>query len=289
MYWRRLIALGVAFLVALVAIGGGVAFFAVLRTSHPKAYGLSLGAFLGAFFAFLFVRLGDALTIMYKRKEKHLGALVILQHRLTYLLVIVDDNIWLAEGFLKTVSTDVGHRGEVKASGNRLSPLPVDEDLPTDLTNLDLINDLLSFNVHLRKMNESMASITRQYDRAVAAVEGRAVSRDDLDVYRTNVSSVLQAMGILCQHLKGIHAQTIDLLTKTRLLSRASTLLGWIMRNVTQVHYPRNFDTEVSEERAKVLAELERSRQQSHQRLMMIEGTKGTTSEEASSSSTTQS
>src|SRR4051812_269798 len=95
---------GFAIGVILVAIIGAIAassvtwiFWDAWKGSDRDAFRALLGAFAGAFFAFLFVRFGDGLKKVYERKEKHHTSLVRLQHYFNECLSITADNEFIAD------------------------------------------------------------------------------------------------------------------------------------------------------------------------------------------------
>src|SRR5215203_916978 len=144
----------------------------VAVAAAPQGFLLVAGPFFGASFAFIFIRVGDAIKRYYDRRFKNHDSLVHLEHYLNDVAARIDENIYLADGFIKVVSTSVVESGTISASGNRLTSIPFDRELLLGLTNLDLINDLFSFQIGIRKLNDTTESLARKYDRAASSLEG---------------------------------------------------------------------------------------------------------------------
>lgn len=96
-------------------------------------------AFAGAFFAFLFLRLAEFLSKVYQRQVKHYNSLVILETQLNELGGIIHDNIYLIPFFRNAITS-----GNIYFS--KLRQLPIDRSHYENLHDIDLINDLFSFN-----------------------------------------------------------------------------------------------------------------------------------------------
>src|SRR5258706_13707472 len=131
-----LLAVIVAFVVA-ISLGVFVDLFWAPDNKPSEAF---RGAFLGAFFAFLFVRLGDALTKIHERRAKARNGLVALEHRFLEILNEVHDGLYI---FQKLAEFQVALRSSppVPIFMNRLGTLSRVGDLQP-LGNIDLINEL---------------------------------------------------------------------------------------------------------------------------------------------------
>jgi hypothetical protein len=91
------------------------------------------GAFMGALFAFIFVRLGDALTRIYQRLTKNQTALVRLQHHLNDSLNLISDDIYIIDLYLKIFDGYGPDIEEPRIFGNELHALPVDKEKDKDI------------------------------------------------------------------------------------------------------------------------------------------------------------
>ncbi len=115
-----------------------------------------VASFAGAFFAFLFLRVGEILEKYYQRQVKHFNALVSMEIYLDELYTIAHDNIYLLPVFRSTINS-----GNTFASV--LRPLPVRRDYYEELHDIKLINDLYKLNYDLRRINDDLESVNDWY------------------------------------------------------------------------------------------------------------------------------
>jgi hypothetical protein len=262
-----LLALGV---VALVITAVAVTLASMLRHTDSRLSGILLAAFMGAFCSFLFVRLGEALTRLYQRQQRNQRALVILQHRLNYSLVIADDNIWLVDLFLKNVSPSIDKGEAIRASADRLNLFRVDEELLVDLVNIDLINELFALNVTLHKANDSIDTMERLYQSTLEPVRTGSLDQATALMYTQNMERILPQMKLLRSHLIETQKDLVDLLAKVRVLSRRPTVSSWILRQVVRLNYPPGFERRVVDERRRLEIEMQQSGQASQEKIERV-------------------
>jgi len=115
-----------------------------------------VASFAGAFFAFLFLRVGEILEKYYQRQVKHFNALVSMEIFFDELGTIVHDNIYLLPAFRSTINS-----GNVYASIMR--PLPIRRDYYEELHDIKLINDLYKLNYDIRRINDDLESANDWY------------------------------------------------------------------------------------------------------------------------------
>jgi len=240
----------------------------VAVAAAPQGFLLVAGPFFGASFAFIFIRVGDAIKRYYDRRFKNHDSLVHLEHYLNDVAARIDENIYLADGFIKVVSTSVVESGTISASGNRLTSIPFDRELLLGLTNLDLINDLFSFQIGIRKLNDTTESLARKYDRAASSLAG---PNPDVIAYRLNAERALEGMRFLRVALRQSYDEALVLLAKVRLLAHDLPFLAWLMQLSTRTRYTRDFERRVQVERERLKEELEQSRLESRKRIRAME------------------
>lgn len=156
---------GVIVAISAAIVAGSVTwlFWDAWKSTDLEAYRAIVGAFSGAFFAYLFVRFGDALKKVYDRKEKNHSALVRLQHLFNDCLNTTSDNVFVADGCV-SVFTDARMSSEgVPIYMNSFNQYQINTDLVVQLTNIEFLNDVFSLNVKLRKMNSSLETLDRSY------------------------------------------------------------------------------------------------------------------------------
>jgi len=241
---------------------------ALIVTAQSERFLLVLGPFFGAFFAFIFVRLGEGLKRLYDRRIKHHDALVHLEHYLNDASIRVDENRYMAEGFIEVVGRSVSQPGVVAVSGNRLSSIPLDYALLLNLTNLDLINDLFGLFVDLRKLNDSAEALMRQYDQALKSL-GRP--HQDVEEYRSNAERALHGMRALHHGFQETRSDLLLALAKVRVLARDLPFFAWLMQRFSQTRYRPDFTQHVQRELATLKAEMARSEEESTRRIRAME------------------
>src|SRR5689334_3892777 len=115
----------------LVAIGTGVA-VDVFWASDPKAPEAFRGGFIGAFFAFLFVRAGDFLSKLFERSRRNSQLLLTLQHRYVEVGETLSNNRHLLE-FWNQLAAPRSPQEGIPLWTNRLHMAEVPRDLIVEL------------------------------------------------------------------------------------------------------------------------------------------------------------
>jgi len=249
-----------------VHVGGGillgfVAFFTfrvfnlIFLDKEPSALAALYASFFGAFFAFLFIRLGEALTRIYERKAKNHTTLIELQHIHNANIVIMDDNRYMCNKLLEAF-TKVTQDGVPIIVPNKLKPVQSDFERLTRLTNLDIINDLFRFYTNVRKFNDDIESFNESYRDICADYRAKAV---DLNVYKMNIPRFLFIIKALSNFLGRMHDENLRALATLRAFSNDSTLLGQFIRLVTQDKIDARKKREIDKHLEKLQKELDES------------------------------
>jgi len=177
----------------------------------------ALGAFTGAFFAFLFIRIGEMLTKLYERQRTHYSALVKLEHIFYRYLNDISDNVSVIEEISKIKQR--ANNNPPTLSYNWLEAFIINDDILLDLANIALINEIASFNVNLRKINSDMESINGLYDEIRQAALHRLITPDsyiqNFEHYVTKLERVKAFLESLNEKSKRVLA-IIRLLLKKR-------------------------------------------------------------------------
>lgn len=163
---KRAIENAAASLIVAFAIAAGILLARLVFRSGDEALTRSLfGAFVGAFFAFLFIRVAEFLTKLYERHSRAFTALLALELRLNGIMSELSDSCYVLDNFAKTFDGIQEDDTTMPVWTSRLSEISLDRNLVIDLANIDFVNDMLSFGVDLRKHNDSIATANRTYDR----------------------------------------------------------------------------------------------------------------------------
>lgn len=181
------------------------------------------GAFLGAFLAFIFIRLGEGLTRYDEVGRKHHRALVALQFEMNDCLNIVNDNVFILESWGRVVDR-VKEKSVPPVFTSRLIPLPISREVLLDLTSLGLVNELYQMFVEFRKLNGSCDTWHRALDRIT---ESFITKQIDESTYRMNLLSLDEGARVLKAHSETLMGEIESLIAAGRvMLSRRRTVLG---------------------------------------------------------------
>jgi len=195
---------------------------------------VSLSAFMGAFFAFLFIKLAELLTKISERTNKHYNAMVKIEHRFNDYLNYISDNCFLIKNFIKALK-----KGGIYI--NRFALLPIEKDITLELLDLPLINKIFSFNTSVRKMNNSMETINSWYDEIKKAyLEGKM----NRDIYKKNSENVIKNLQDLDSFLISLEEKTKNISALVRILLKYKPFTVRIVQ-----FFSRDRSLEISEER----------------------------------------
>jgi hypothetical protein len=243
-----LLALILAFVVA-IALGVFVDLFWSADTKPTDAF---RGAFLGAFFAFLFVRFGDALTRIYDRRAKARHALIQLEHRFQDLLNRVHDNRFVCRK-LTEFQAALNSDGAAPIWMSTFCTLPLVGDLLVPLNNIDLINELMQRNVDIRKMNDTVETWQHTLNHLTDAFTGKRI---DEKTYRFNANEACVDAQMLSEYLSAIQTDLEIAYAGIRILAKKDTVLGKLIQWTTHDTYPKDFENQRSDERRLMVGEV---------------------------------
>lgn len=253
------IALVAIVLMFVCAIGVGV-MVDIFWASDAKAPDAFRGGFIGAFFAFLSIRIGELLNRLNERIRKNNVALVTLQHRYMELAGEIQDNIYLLSTWDRMMS---GLRANESYPiwTNRLSQLQIPRAEIIDLSNLDLVNDLFSINIKLRKANGTMDTFCAAYEKVRDAFIDKKMTSED---YRATLERIDQDRLLISKFLEALIEDLVAGLASIRVLLGDKTLAQKFFESVTVKHYPSNFEKrrtrEIVELKSEVAENSKRSR-----------------------------
>lgn len=205
-------------------------------------------AFAGAFFAFLFLRLAEFFTKIYKRKIKHYNSLVSLGTELNELGGIIHDNLYLIPFFRKAIL-----KGNIYF--NQLHLLQVNKSHYRHLFDIEIINELFSFNYQLRKINDDIISLTGGYSDIKNAFIAHDINKND---YLINAQITANHLATVEIFLNDLQKQCVKLLAKARLMLKKDIPLGTkIMNYFIYTSGLKISDKELNKETTKLLKEIE--------------------------------
>ncbi|HFD31682.1 MAG TPA: hypothetical protein ENJ28_03055 [Gammaproteobacteria bacterium] len=253
-------------ILAFLAVFSAEIFHKIFIEADDKFTASASAAFLGAFLAFIFVRLGDFFKSYSDRTTKSHSALIKLEHTLNGLLTTLDDNIYVIETFEKIYKdyTENEKGTYVFVWANRLHPVAKLDELILELLNIDLINELFMLNVHLRKLNESMDTINDAYAESKDALIG---GRIDPENYMANAKRIHTDLLDIKRFLMDSIEETTKSLAAVRVLARKRPLLGYLLRRIAGHKYGPTFNAKRSEEIVKLRHEMETVKSEGQERI----------------------
>ncbi len=253
-----------AITIGFIASASYVFFSEVVFNAKIKNLNTILGGFTGAFFAFLFIRLADALTRIYERKSKNRSALVRYQHIFNDYLGIYGDNIFVTDGLHDLVDKIKTKNKPLPVYINKLEEFPIDKDLPIQLTNIDLINEIFSLNVSIRKLNDTMATFDRLHDLTRTMFTEKKINPE---TYIDNILSMEKAIKDIRSFLDSLKEDLVAVTAATRILSEDDSLLGQFIIKTTKTRYASNFDELRKEEIERLNKEIFETRESSRKKI----------------------
>jgi hypothetical protein len=216
------------------------------------------GAFSGAFFAFLFLRLAEFLYRVHQRQVKHYNSLVLLETQLNELGGIIYDNIYLIPFFRNVITS-----GHIYFS--KLRQLPIDRSHYEKLHDIGLINDLFTFNYQLRKINDDIDSLADGYaDIKNAYIQNHIKDKE----YLANAQISAKLLTTLEAFLVDMENRTTQLLAKVRLMSKKDVPLGTkFLRWRIHTSGSSLKEVDIDKEAEKLLKEIEDNKTQSQKEI----------------------
>lgn len=253
-----------AFLITIIAFlfaSGFIVFSKLFLAIESEYIKSAAGAFMGAFLAFIFVRISDGFTAYYNRKEKNHSALVKYQHYLNSLLTELDDNIFLIDTFEKIFNSN---NKNIPVWGNRLKEVPIDKSLIYDLLNIDLINEIFSLNTHLNKINGSCNTINHSYGEILKAFLDKIIPLED---YLRNVDKMKKDVFDIRKFIYKEQEETKHILSVVRVLCRDYTFFSQIIRLFSKTKYTKRLTKAIKNESLVLEDEINEVQTESQERI----------------------
>lgn len=208
--------LAFALIFAFVFIFSTVIFNVIFIQPDQAFFQEGLSAFMGAFFAFLFLRLSEFLTRVYQRELKHYNSLVNLETQLNETGGIIHDNIYIVQNFQRVILS-----GNVYF--NNLHQIPMDKSHYENLYDIDLINDLFTYYYQVRKINDDVQTSVEGYQEIKSALIQHNIDKND---YMINVQSLANTLKSIEAFFVKLEKDTVVLMAKIRIKERTDKPLG---------------------------------------------------------------
>ena len=187
-------------------------------------------SFTGAFFAFLFIRIGDSFNKIYKRQVKNRNALVKIEYEGNRLLNSIYEEIFVIDEFLNTIN-EIKEEKTVVICFNHFKQLPFDRSVLLELSNIDFINKLFSFVTDLEKFNDSIETIEKLYSEHKNAFMQHLIKPD---FFIANTIELESKFIMFKKFGEQLTEETIDILSLTRVLIKEKPFLTWLMEKISK-------------------------------------------------------
>lgn len=175
----------------------------------------AIAAFMGAFFAFLFVRIGEMLTKIYARQVKNYNALVKIEYFCIEKVDTIANNIKIIDDFQSILGEALVKNLPV-VYANRLNLLKFDENILLDLSSIDFINEVLSFKVSIGRFNNDMEMLNSMCDNFQ---NGLMQGHINYQTYKVNMECLLTKMDELKKHLMAMEKKTVEIAACAKVLT----------------------------------------------------------------------
>ncbi len=153
----------IAIIAATASIVAAMTFNSVRNVSSAESF---ITAFGGAFFAYIFVKIGELTTRLSKREKLNLDTLVECEYILNDHLNRINTNINILNALIEIVKVKSPVVNYMK-----FKAVPIDKSILQNMKNLDFINDMFNYCVDLEKINEGLSLIS---DYAIKIVNDNA-------------------------------------------------------------------------------------------------------------------
>jgi len=223
------------------------------------------GAFLGAFFAFIFIRIADGLVKINNRKSKARNALIRFQHLFNYYLSSSHDSVFLIDNLMAMIDASNNDDTTPHIWTSRFAQVSIDRELIVDLDNIMLINEIMTLNDDLRKINQSLETINRTYNSISSTFLDNNI---DIMSYTINLKSMKEQCLEIRNFIENTKEELIRLLAITGMLSKNDTALGKLIKLlVLSDSYPNYIVDNLDNEIIKVKNDIETNAEKSQEKI----------------------
>jgi ABC-type transport system involved in multi-copper enzyme maturation permease subunit len=214
----------------------------------------AVAAFFGAFFAFLFIRIGDFINSYLDRINKGHNSLIKLERLLNFSLSELDNNLFVIESFEETYDKyKKKENTNIIFWQNRLTSVSVLDELLSDLLNIDLINELFTLNIHLHKLSETAEDINAAYKELKDALINKSI---DPNNYMENLAKTREHLLLIKKFFTSSISETTQALAAVRVLAKNLPLKGYLLKMRPSYHYGKQFKAKRENEQKTILREI---------------------------------
>ncbi len=217
-------------------------------------------AFAGAFFAFLFLRLADFINRKIERKERNHQALVKIERAVNEHLDALERNTYNIDQMVTQLEI-AKSKGVILITSNRPQSLFIDEKITFGLINIDLINDLFSYNQNIKRCNADLNGILNLYDFYRDALLHKSMSPES---FMLNVEKCIQHFLIIKKYMIAFQENVKKILATVRIRDQKDKLF-------IRKYHERNFKYFLEKEVEKINSEIEYFQKKSQTEIDRVE------------------
>lgn len=223
-----------------------------------------IGAFFGAFFVFLFLRISDWISRVRKGNTNHFNSLVKIERLLNRTISRLEKNILSMEGYIEALHS-------MKILIWKPISIQFNFEFADDVKNIDFINDFFPLSLDMETLNNDIVTLNSKYDENKGLfLEGKLPS----GVYEENIASCRNGMAEIVKFMKAFQEKTIILQAKARIIQKEKKYSTFLIGALPKRHYGRGFDEKLKKEIEELNSEVAIIRQESQAEIDRIRGIK---------------
>lgn len=263
---RTLIIAASTIIISFIGVFSFEIFYRLFFVGDNKLSSSMSSAFFGAFLAFIFVRIGDFFKSYTDRTKKGYSAMIKISHVLNNMLTNIDDSVYVIENFETSYKRykSADNKSHIYIWANKLQPFQDIGDLILELTNVDLINELFSMNVHIRKIADSFDTINASYSESKEAIISKQI---DLKSYVGNLDRTYENLVGIKKYLDKFKQEVIYSLAAIRVLSSTKPLINYVLQILPGYKYSKKFEFNRTQAISVLQSELKETLESSQGRL----------------------
>lgn len=234
---------------------------------YAEFFNRAFGAFAGAFFAFLFLRLAEGLKSLYDRKVRHHHGLIKLEYQGNMLLDAIGLNRYEIDQIV--ASFDAGQvSGDIIFTTNRPVPFDFDAGVMYDLTNLDIINQVLSYRLQINRFNADIDGVLSMSDLfRTSFLEGNLGKENYVRNYAISVSKFKDIRAFLDAFEKTTKRLVATAVVRAQ---RDKPFLNKLVPFAVRTRHERSFETAVRTQLEQQEKELQATRDRSRHEIQEV-------------------
>jgi len=217
-------------------------------------------AFFGAFFAFIFVKFSDWLSVIRKSNASHFNALVKIERLLNRIVSRLERNILLCRD-------DINALRSMKILVWNLPPVPYSYELGDDVKNIDFINDFFTLTLDIETLNNDINTIISMYEEIKSLIINKTVTPE---TYKANVAFSTMRVAEIIKFMENYQSEAIKLSARVRILLKERKQRIFLIGALPKKHYGKDFDKYLKEELTILEKEIAISRRKSQEEIDRI-------------------